>query len=57
MHNFDYVAPENLNAGVQLLNDHKGKAGLRAGGTDLIINMRVVRRQPEVVIDTDISRN
>ena len=51
MNNFDYVAATSLHEATQLLKVHGGSARLLAGGTDLLINMRVGRRQPTMVID------
>lgn len=51
MHDFTYVAPASLSEAVNLLKQQGGNARLLAGGTDLIVNMRVGRRKPAVVVD------
>ena len=51
MHNFAYSAPTTLQEAVSLKGKYSGKANIIAGGTDLIIFMRVRRRQPDMLID------
>ena len=51
MHNFEYSAPRSLNEALALLGDADKPARLLAGGTDLIVQMRVGARTPERVID------
>lgn len=51
MHSFDYAAPTSLGEAVALLSGAKGNARVLAGGTDLIVNMRVGRRKPGLVVD------
>ena len=51
MHEFEYVAVQTLDEATSLLAERKGDVRLLAGGTDLIVNMRVGRRSPGVVID------
>lgn len=51
MHNFEYSAPRSLNDALALLGDADKPARLLAGGTDLIVQMRVGARTPERVID------
>jgi len=50
LHRFEYLEPTTLSECAQRLAEHKGKARLLAGGTDLIIQMEQRKRQPEVVI-------
>lgn len=51
MHDFDYVVVKDLDEATKILAERQGEARMLAGGTDLIVNMRVGRRQPELVID------
>jgi carbon-monoxide dehydrogenase medium subunit len=51
MHSFEYAAPTSLGEAVNLLAGARGNARVLAGGTDLIINMRVGRRTPALVVD------
>ena len=51
MHDFEYEAPTSLDALTQLLCDHKERAQILAGGTDLIDHLRNGRLSPELVID------
>lgn len=51
MHSFEYAAPGTLKEAVSLLAGAGGAGRLLAGGTDLLINMRVGRRTPKLVLD------
>ena len=51
MHSFDYAAPGTLKEAVGLLGGAGGAGRVLAGGTDLLINMRVGRRTPQLVVD------
>lgn len=51
MHDFNYVAPTSIGEAVAVLKEQGANARLLAGGTDLLINMRVGRRKPAVVVD------
>ena len=51
MHDFQYVVPGSLNEALKLLAKRGGAAQLLAGGTDLIVKMRVHRARPELVVD------
>src|SRR5687767_1100994 len=46
-----YEAPKTLEAAVALLSGANGQARVLAGGTDLLIQMRGGRVEPELVID------
>jgi carbon-monoxide dehydrogenase medium subunit len=47
---FDYAAPVSLQETVSLLAQQPG-AALLAGGTDLLVQLRSGRKQPELVVD------
>ena len=51
MHSFSYAAPTSLGEALTLLAGAQGNARVLAGGTDLIVNMRVGRRKPGLVVD------
>ena len=46
-----YEAPKVLEAAVAMLAGANGRAGVLAGGTDLLIQMRSGRAQPELLVD------
>ncbi|MCX7144112.1 MAG: xanthine dehydrogenase family protein subunit M [Proteobacteria bacterium] len=46
-----YEAPKTLEQAVQLLSGANGRARVLAGGTDLLIQMRSGRLEPELLID------
>jgi carbon-monoxide dehydrogenase medium subunit len=47
---FDYAAPQSVDDALQLAAQHAGALPL-AGGTDLLVQMRVGRKNPPFVID------
>lgn len=51
MKDFEYCAPQTLREAIKLLAEKGDKARCLAGGTDLIVQMRIGRRQPERVVD------
>lgn len=51
MKDFEYCAPQTLREAVKLMAEKGEQARMLAGGTDLIVQMRVGRRQPERVVD------
>src|SRR5687768_7004853 len=51
MHEMRYEAPNTLAAAVALLAGASGQARLLAGGTDLLIQMRGGRVEPELLVD------
>ena len=48
---FDYTRPKTLQEAVGLMAEHGERARPLAGGTDLLVQMRVGRKQPDWVID------
>ena len=48
---FEYIAPQTLREAVTILTAKGDQARARAGGTDLIVQMRVKRHQPACVVD------
>ena len=50
-HQFDYVRPESIADTVAILNRHRDRARILAGGTDLVPWMRDDAVHPEVVVD------
>jgi carbon-monoxide dehydrogenase medium subunit len=51
MHEFSYATPDSLAAALAVLAKNGAQARMLAGGTDLIVAMRVGRRQPDMVVD------
>jgi len=51
MNNFSYFEPEKVKAALTLLAEHKGRAKILAGGTDLIPQMKRGLTCPEAVIN------
>jgi CO/xanthine dehydrogenase FAD-binding subunit len=51
VNDFEYVAPASLDEALALLGRHGADAGILAGGTDLVIQMKMGRRAPRVVVD------
>ncbi|HMD88919.1 MAG TPA: FAD binding domain-containing protein [Anaerolineaceae bacterium] len=49
--NFDYMEASTIEEALAWLNQYPGKARLIAGGTDLIVMMKMERVKPEVVIN------
>jgi carbon-monoxide dehydrogenase medium subunit len=50
VHAFDYYEPETVADAVALLAQHDGRARVMAGGTDLLVQMKIERIAPEAVI-------
>ncbi len=48
---FDYLKPKTVTEAVSLLRDYQGKARLLAGGTDLLVFMKLGTEHPKYVID------
>jgi carbon-monoxide dehydrogenase medium subunit len=51
LRDFEYTAPGTLREAVKLLAEKGDRARVMAGGTDLIVQMRVNRIQPDRVVD------
>lgn len=49
---FDYENPKTLSEATALLSEYGDDACLIAGGTDLIVQMRIGRRTPKVIVNT-----
>lgn len=47
---FDYLEPHTLESAVRLLEEHKERAKILAGGTDLVVQMKARALKPEFVI-------
>ena len=47
---FDYLEPATLDEAVRLLSEHGTQARILAGGTDLLVQMKMERIKPAVVI-------
>ena len=48
---FEYLKPKTLNEALELLNKYGEEAKILAGGTDLIVDMRMRAKEPKYVID------
>ena len=48
---FDYRAPETLDGAAALLAQHRERARVLAGGTDLLVQLRAGRYEVDVVVD------
>ena len=51
VNDFEYVAPSSLGEALRLLDEHGPDARPLAGGTDLVIQMKLGRRAPRLVVD------
>ncbi len=50
VHAFDYREPATLGEAVALLSEHGAQAKILAGGTDLLVQMKMERIKPAIVI-------
>ncbi len=50
VHKFDYYEPATLDEAVALLAQHNGTAKVLAGGTDLLVQMKIERTAPQAVV-------
>ena len=53
---FDYVRPDNLEEVIALLEKHGPAARLLAGGTDVLVRLRLGHMRPSVVVDLKRAR-
>ena len=51
MKDFEYCAPDNLQAATALLAEHGDRARGLAGGTDIIVQLREGLRSADCVVD------
>ena len=51
MEPFEFATPSSIDEAVKLLASNGDKAGMIAGGTDILVQMRSGRRTPSVVVD------
>ena len=49
--NFEYQAPRSLDLALDILDQHGEKAGVLAGGTDLIVQMKQGVKRPVCIVD------
>lgn len=50
-HDFDYARPQSMAEVLDLLNTHREKAKILAGGTDLIVSIKEAMMAPKLLID------
>ncbi|PKO22794.1 MAG: hypothetical protein CVU38_07480 [Chloroflexi bacterium HGW-Chloroflexi-1] len=50
VHEFTYLEPRTVDEAVALLHEHGDRAKLLAGGTDLLVQLKIERIKPDVVI-------
>jgi CO/xanthine dehydrogenase FAD-binding subunit len=51
VNDFEYALPSSLDEALRLLDRHREDARVLAGGTDLVIQMKLGRTAPKVVVD------
>ena len=51
VHEFDYLEPASLTDAISLLAESDGRAQVMAGGTNLLVWMKLERRAPEYIIN------
>jgi carbon-monoxide dehydrogenase medium subunit len=53
---FDYVRPDSLDEAIGLLDRHGPSARLLAGGTDVLVRLRLGHMRPSIVVDLKRAR-
>ena len=48
---FEYFRPSSIDEAITLLQKHGKEISILAGGTDLLIDMKLLRLKPKYVID------
>jgi len=48
---FDYASPNSVGEAVELLAEHKERARILAGGTDILVQLRAGRREVDLLVD------
>ncbi|MAG13261.1 MAG: hypothetical protein CMN78_01560 [Spirochaetales bacterium] len=51
MKRFDYIRPSDLREAIALLKEHNGRSAILAGGTDLLVQIKMRAAKPELLID------
>ena len=51
MHQMNFVSPKTVSGAIKLLAEYRGKSKVLAGGTDLLVQLRMGKIQPKVIID------
>jgi carbon-monoxide dehydrogenase medium subunit len=51
MKNFEYLEPKTVEEAVSLLAEHKDEAKVLAGGTDLIVQMKLKKQAPKYLVN------
>lgn len=51
MRKFEYQAPAELDEALALIKQYKNKAKVLAGGTDLIVQMKIGQVRPQLIVD------
>ena len=51
MHQMNFASPKTVSGAIKLLAEYRGKSKVLAGGTDLLVQLRMGKIQPKVIID------
>jgi CO/xanthine dehydrogenase FAD-binding subunit len=52
VNDFEYIVPSSLDEALRLLDEHGEAAAVLAGGTDLVVQMKLGRKSPKFLVDT-----